>query len=48
VVAAAEDGALPVGEDFGLPLHRFPLDRAGEAHDAVERGAIGKVLVDVS
>jgi NADPH:quinone reductase len=48
VVAAAGDGALPVGEDFGLPLHRFPLDQTGAAHDAVERGAIGKVLVDVS
>jgi NADPH2:quinone reductase len=48
VVAAAADGALPVGEDAGLPLHRFPLDQTGEAHDAVERGAIGKVLVDVS
>jgi NADPH:quinone reductase len=48
VVAAAADGALPVGADAGLPLHRFPLDQTGEAHDAVERGAIGKVLVDVS
>jgi len=48
VLAAAGNGALPVGADFGLPLHRFPLDRTGAAHDAVERGAIGKVLVDVS
>ena len=45
---AAADSALPVGADSGLPLHRFPLDRTGEAHEAVERGAIGKVLVDVS
>jgi NADPH2:quinone reductase len=48
VAAAAADGALPVGADAGLPLHRFPLDQTGEAHTAVERGAIGKVLVDVS
>jgi NADPH2:quinone reductase len=46
--AAAADGALPVGEDAGLPLHRFPLERTGDAHDAVEGGAVGKVLVDVS
>jgi NADPH2:quinone reductase len=48
VAAAAADGALPVGADAGLPLHRFPLDQTGEAHTAVERGAIGKVLIDVS
>jgi NADPH:quinone reductase len=48
VSSAAADGALPVGEEAGLPLHRFPLDRAAEAHAAVEGGAVGKVLVDVS
>ncbi len=47
VAAAAADGALPVGADAGLPLHRFPLDRTGEAHAAVEGGAVGKVLIDV-
>ena len=47
VAAAAADGALPVGADTGLPLHRFPLDQTAEAHAAVERGAVGKVLVDV-
>ena len=47
VSSAAADGALPVGEDAGLPLHRFPLERAGEAHAAVERATVGKVLVDV-
>ena len=45
VVAAI--GALPVGEEAGLPLHRFPLEETAAAHDAVERGAVGKVLVDV-
>lgn len=47
VGAAVADGALPVGEEAGLPLHRFPLERTGEAHDAVEAGAVGKVLVDL-
>jgi NADPH:quinone reductase len=30
-----------------LPLHRFPLERIAEAHQAVEQGAIGKVLVEI-
>jgi NADPH:quinone reductase-like Zn-dependent oxidoreductase len=32
----------------GLPLLRFPLERTADAHDAVEHGAVGKVLVDVA
>jgi NADPH2:quinone reductase len=28
-------------------LHRFPLERTADAHDAVEGGAVGKVLIDV-
>ena len=47
VAAAVADGVLPVGEDTGLPLHRFPLEQTAEAHTAVERGAVGKVLIDV-
>jgi NADPH2:quinone reductase len=47
VAAAVADGALPVGEEAGLPLHRFPLERTADAHAAVEGGAVGKVLVDV-
>ena len=54
VDAAAEDinaagpaGALRVGEEAGVPLHHFPLESLAEAHDAVENGAVGKVLVDV-
>ncbi len=47
VSAAAAAGALAVGEDAGLPLHRFPLERTADAHAAVEGGAVGKVLVDV-
>jgi NADPH2:quinone reductase len=44
---ALVDGALPVGEDAGLPITRFPLERTAEAHDAVEAGTVGKVLIDV-
>ncbi|MFJ9713269.1 NADPH:quinone reductase [Streptomyces sp. NPDC101234] len=48
VRAAVADGALRVGEDAGLPLHRFPLERTGEAHAAVENDTVGKVLIDVA
>jgi NADPH2:quinone reductase len=48
VSAALADGALHVGEDAGLPLHHFPLERAAAAHDAVEGGAVGKVLISVT
>ena len=40
-------GALRVGAEAGLPLHRFPLERTADAHAAVEANAIGKVLIDV-
>lgn len=48
VTAAVADGALGVGEERGLPLHHFPLERTADAHAAVEDGAVGKVLLDVS
>jgi NADPH2:quinone reductase len=48
VSAAAADGAMAVGHDAGLPLHRFPLERTADAHAAVEAGAVGKVLIDVA
>jgi NADPH2:quinone reductase len=48
VAAAAADGALPVGEDAGLPLLRFALENAADAHDTVEAGAVGKVLIDLA
>jgi NADPH:quinone reductase len=42
VSQAVRGGALTT-----LPLHRFPLERAADAHDAVQGGAVGKVLIDV-
>ncbi|WP_375492428.1 NADPH:quinone reductase [uncultured Jatrophihabitans sp.] len=48
VSAAVLDGAARVGEHAGVPLHHYPLDRAAEAHAAVEDGAVGKVLIDVA
>jgi NADPH2:quinone reductase len=29
-------------------LHHFPLPEAAAAHAAVERGVVGKVLIDVA
>ena len=48
VTAAVSDGAFGVGDDHGLTLHHFPLERCADAHDAVENGAVGKVLIDVA
>jgi len=48
VTAAVSAGALKVGEEAGVPLHRFPLEETAAAHDAVENGAVGKVLLDIS
>ena len=48
VNAAVLDGAVRVGREAGLPLHVYPLDRTAEAHRAVQDGAVGKVLIDVT
>ncbi|MEJ1921099.1 NADPH:quinone reductase [Microbacterium sp. KHB019] len=48
ITAALADGALPVGADAGLPLTWFSLDETAAAHDAVESGVIGKVLIRVA
>jgi NADPH2:quinone reductase len=42
VAAAVAEGALST-----LPLHRFTLEQAADAHDAVEAGAVGKVVIDL-
>jgi len=47
ITDALRAGTLRVGEEAGLPLHHFPLERTGDAHDAVEANAVGKVLIDV-
>jgi NADPH:quinone reductase len=47
VCAAVAAGAIRVGAEAGLPLHRYPLEQTAQAHDAVEAGAVGKVLIDV-
>jgi NADPH2:quinone reductase len=47
---AAVDGvsqAVAVGALTTLPLHRFPLEDTSGAHDAVEGGAVGKVVIDI-
>jgi NADPH2:quinone reductase len=46
--AAIIDGALSVGEETGLPLHRFDLAHTADAHAAVESDVVGKVLIDVT
>ena len=47
VTTALIAGVLPVGEQHGLPLVRFPLDQTAAAHQAVQEGVVGKVLIDV-
>ena len=48
VAAAVVDGAIRVGAEAGLPLHRYPLNRTADAHLAVQNGAIGKVLIAIN
>lgn len=48
ITAALRDGALPVGQDAGLPLTWFPLSDTAGAHAAVEAGTVGKVLIRVA
>lgn len=48
ITAALEAGALPVGDAAGLPVTWFPLEQTASAHDAVENGVTGKVLIRVA
>jgi NADPH2:quinone reductase len=48
VATAVLDGAAHVGDAAGLPLHHYSLEQAAEAHAAVENGAVGKVLINVT
>jgi NADPH2:quinone reductase len=47
VADAVAAGALRVGDEAGLPLHHFPLERTADAHAAVENNAVGKVLITI-
>ncbi|RSM66008.1 NADPH:quinone reductase [Amycolatopsis sp. WAC 01376] len=47
ITRAAAAGALAVGEEAGLPIHRFPHPNTGEAQDAVQGGTLGKVVVEI-
>lgn len=42
VTGALQEGALPA-----LPVHRYPLAQVAAAHDAVQAGTYGKVLLDL-
>jgi NADPH2:quinone reductase len=44
---AAVTAALEAGALTELPAHRFSLDEIAAAHEAVEAGTVGKVLVDI-
>jgi NADPH2:quinone reductase len=48
VNGAVLDGQVRVGWDAGLPLHVFPLAETAKAHQAVQDGIVGKVLIDVT
>jgi NADPH2:quinone reductase len=48
ITVALRDGALSVGEDAGLPLTWFPLEETAGAHEAVENGVTGKILIRVA
>ena len=43
--AADITAALAAGELTGLPVHKFPLADIAAAHEAAERGAVGKIIV---
>jgi NADPH2:quinone reductase len=45
---AVNAGAFRVGAEAGLPILRFPFERVGDAHEAVEQGAVGKVVIEVT
>ncbi|WSG06898.1 hypothetical protein OIE53_20570 [Micromonospora sp. NBC_01739] len=48
VAAAAAQGGIRVGEEAGLPLHRYPLAATAAAHQAVEDATVGKVLISTT
>ncbi|MBV9820756.1 MAG: NADPH:quinone reductase [Actinobacteria bacterium] len=47
VAAAVLAGAVRIGDEAGLPLHRYTLAETAQAHAAVENSVVGKVLIDL-
>ncbi|WP_127500270.1 NADPH:quinone reductase [Actinoplanes solisilvae] len=48
VAEAVNSGAFRVGEEAGLPILRYPFEHVAAAHEAVERNAVGKVVIEVT
>lgn len=48
ISAAVADGGYRPGPERGLPWHQYELTETAAAHDAVEGGVVGKVLVSVA
>jgi NADPH:quinone reductase len=48
VAEAVNTGAFRVGAEAGLPILRFPFEEIAAAHEAVERHAVGKVVIEVT
>jgi len=48
VAEAVNSGAFRVGAEAGLPILRYPFERIADAHEAVERHAVGKVVIEVT
>jgi len=48
VQRAVAERAVGIGDEVGLPLHRFALEHTGSAHAAVAAGAVGKVLITIN
>ncbi|WP_351235550.1 hypothetical protein [Streptomyces sp. NPDC002133] len=47
VTHALQAGVLPAGEDAGLPLIIHRLEDTAQAHEAIENGSGGKVLIRI-
>ena len=47
VSAAVLAGAVRVGDEVGLPLHRYALAETSLAHAAVEKSVVGRVIIDL-
>jgi NADPH:quinone reductase len=48
VTVAVIAGALRARQKAGLRLHHYLLEATSAAQDAVEAGAVGKVLIDIT